>query len=220
MPLALDENNITVIGNGISCWLVVFVTRLCLGIFDTNKGNRNTKKLSLPMPLGINEFNHKKNIKEPKSSQTENLLQRLNLVQSKLASHPAAQGQFPAFPKIYHRKNFWCCWGWLTALVRGKWTVAWKCWLNHRVLASGKLEQQKRLYLNLNMRHPSKCAQAGQPRFWPHFRSAERGWDSTRRRRDRRDRRRPSGDAGPRVGLHRPRGLAGLQKGCSVFILV
>ena len=98
-PLALDENNITAIGNGISCRLIVFVTRLCLGIFDTNKGSRNTKRLLLPMPLGINEVNHKKNSKEPKSSQTENHLRRLNLRGgaarhrgSILTSHLAAPG--------------------------------------------------------------------------------------------------------------------------------
>ena len=42
------------------------------------------------------------------------------------ASHPAAPGLILGIPK----KLFQCCWELSTALVGGKWTEAWKCWLN------------------------------------------------------------------------------------------
>ena len=88
------------------------------------------------MPLGMNEINHKKNIKEPKTSQTENLLGGLQSTEvSSLLLTQQPKFQFPAFLKIFHRKNYPCCWDWLTTLVREKWTLAWKCWSNHQVLA-------------------------------------------------------------------------------------
>ena len=42
-----------------------------------------------------------------------------------LLSHPTAPGLILGIPE----NLFWCCWDLSTALVRGKWTVAWEWWL-------------------------------------------------------------------------------------------
>ena len=45
-------------------------------------------------------------------------------------------GSIPSIPEFFfRRKNCWCCWGLSMALLRGKWTVAWK-WFMKPIMAS------------------------------------------------------------------------------------
>ena len=48
-----------------------------------------------------------------------------------LLPDPAAPGLIPtAVTKNFQWKNTWCCQGLSMALLKRKWTVAWKCWSN------------------------------------------------------------------------------------------